>query len=716
MKIVSFLALIFTLLGSRGFSQNPVDSLLTVYRRVSEEDSTFVDLTNKIAYELSYEDPKKSLYYLKEAQRVSDQIGYKKGTLRALITLGNSYMNAGLPDQALVYYLEALYQDASNYPREYAILHNNIGEVYRRREIYDSSKKYFSKALYLARENVADFDPSIIYSNLGEVSLNLNQIETAREYFEKCLTSSSQKENNIGLGYSYFGLAECFAAERRFDSAKVYQRRSLNIRREIEDNRGTVRSMLQYGNYLANSENDSCLFFWTRSIELGREYQAFDLVNQANTFIYRYYLDQNDVNAAARYLERFEALSDSIRSAAFTTNVHYLEDHLQADILLNENQSLRSRQSKIEAQQRVQITLIVLVALIAIASVIFYAKFRKRKREYITTRRTQKFTEELIRLTGILNNPDYKYHQFLKTLIEDCRVLLTCDRASFWKHDPHGRVIELVCKDHPGLTKELITTLVIDSDPYLAQILSSKIDTVEDIERDKRFENLSKSYFEHLGTRSMINSSVFLDGDLYGFISFSSTRKRVWLNEEKQFVSSLNDLIHVAIAKEKAYKFSSENEVLIKKLTSKNKSLQEFNDVISHNLREPLTQIMGFSYLLKHDPEGVDMFDALEKVAKAAQRIDTVVKELSIVLNDKDPTVTEYKQVSIFEVISDIKHLFRIEMSQRDIEIIEDFEVSELLSYKPFLIDIFYHLFSNSLKFSDPTKPLILKINSYRRD
>lgn len=148
-----------------------------------------------------------------------------------------------------------------------------------------------------------------------------------------------------------------------------------------------------------------------------------------------------------------------------------------------------------------------------------------------------------------------------------------------------------------------------------------------------------------------------------------------------------------------------EKEKLIARLVAKNASLKEFNSVISHNLREPLTQIIGFVDFDRQ--QNVQSSDLLDKISNASEKIDQTIRELSTVLNEQEVDKAKYKDVGLRSFFRNLGKSFKVDIENCDPKVQYNFEDDfHFRTYKPFLHDIFYHLFSNAFKFRDPKRQL----------
>jgi GAF domain-containing protein len=106
-----------------------------------------------------------------------------------------------------------------------------------------------------------------------------------------------------------------------------------------------------------------------------------------------------------------------------------------------------------------------------------------------------------------------------------------------------------------------------------------------------------------------------------GVLSFEQTKlPRKWSLSDQRFASSLSNIISSAYLLE-------ENKNLLLELLEKNQQLRDSTFTLSHNLREPLSQILGFAALHLQDNPKVD--DVWRHLDKAAKQIDKVVRDLS---------------------------------------------------------------------------------------
>lgn len=152
-------------------------------------------------------------------------------------------------------------------------------------------------------------------------------------------------------------------------------------------------------------------------------------------------------------------------------------------------------------------------------------------------------------------------------------------------------------------------------------------------------------------------------------------------------------------------------------LVQRNKELEQFTYIISHNLRAPVANIIGLYQLLTLGAD--DEQEAQKLVASlgtSVQRLDEVIIDLNVILDVKQQVHEQMELVSFTRITEDIKKTFDGYVQQGLIEIKCDFTAADNMhSLKNYIYSIFYNLISNSIKFRRPEETLLLQITSHQK-
>jgi len=157
-----------------------------------------------------------------------------------------------------------------------------------------------------------------------------------------------------------------------------------------------------------------------------------------------------------------------------------------------------------------------------------------------------------------------------------------------------------------------------------------------------------------------------------------------------------------------------QREKITTDLMQRNKDLEQFTYVVSHNLRAPVANIIGICNLLCDDTSTSKEREEIEKyILTSAQKLDGVILDLNHILQLKHDLDEKKEFVRFSDLISDIKISIATLIASEKVSIITDFEKMEgFLTLKSYLHSIFYNLISNSIKYRRPDINPILEIKS----
>ena len=149
-------------------------------------------------------------------------------------------------------------------------------------------------------------------------------------------------------------------------------------------------------------------------------------------------------------------------------------------------------------------------------------------------------------------------------------------------------------------------------------------------------------------------------------------------------------------------------------LENMNKELQSFAYISSHDLQEPLRKIQTFASLLVEkefqnlSDNGKDKF---KRMQNAAERMQALINDL---LAYSRTTIQEikYEKTNLYLIIDQVKEDLKEELEQKN-AVFENKKVCDDISLNiiPFQFrQLLYNLIYNSIKFSKPDVPLLIKI------
>jgi PAS domain S-box-containing protein len=158
--------------------------------------------------------------------------------------------------------------------------------------------------------------------------------------------------------------------------------------------------------------------------------------------------------------------------------------------------------------------------------------------------------------------------------------------------------------------------------------------------------------------------------------------------------------------KQSAEQLKAANESLIKQ----NEELEQFAYVASHDLQEPLRKIMTFARMLERSLEspGDDARRYIQKIIQSSGRMSELIRDVLRFsqLNKADI----FQTVDLNEILSSILTDLELLIDQKS-AVIEHSPLPTIEAVPRQMTQLFYNLISNSLKFSDPEQPVLIRIS-----
>ncbi|MEI9912059.1 MAG: PAS domain-containing protein [Bacteroidota bacterium] len=149
---------------------------------------------------------------------------------------------------------------------------------------------------------------------------------------------------------------------------------------------------------------------------------------------------------------------------------------------------------------------------------------------------------------------------------------------------------------------------------------------------------------------------------------------------------------------------------MVNDLMLRNKDLEQFTYIISHNLRAPVANIIGIADTIHSMQLDLEKEKAMKGyLITSVKKLDEVIKDLNQILQVKRD-VNEKKEIVRFsELLADIQLSIDSLIRKEDVQFITNFiDVDEINTLKSYLYSIFFNLISNSIKYRSPhTRPLI---------
>lgn len=159
-------------------------------------------------------------------------------------------------------------------------------------------------------------------------------------------------------------------------------------------------------------------------------------------------------------------------------------------------------------------------------------------------------------------------------------------------------------------------------------------------------------------------------------------------------------------------KVETERELMISELLKINADLKQFSYITSHNLRAPLSNILGILQFIDRDKVGEENSSMLGMLEDSALQLKKTIDDITNILIIKNNTSLHENTSDINEVYEKVIPSFTRALNDINASIHTDFQSTRVRINKVYVESIFVNLISNAIKYRSPHRNLLININS----
>lgn len=226
-----------------------------------------------------------------------------------------------------------------------------------------------------------------------------------------------------------------------------------------------------------------------------------------------------------------------------------------------------------------------------------------------------------------------------------------------------------------------------------------------------QFKKTSKATVKKIGVAILNRTKINVD-----ILNVSKQGREYWINlliepvfennEFIGFISLSSDITEYKLAE-------AEKEILLSELTQKVQELKQFTYILSHNLRAPLSNIMGYcGYILNNKAALTkeETFELITPINTSSLILDNTIKDLNTVLNMQNRFNT-YELFNIQSYLNQILTEFKFHYNSTEIKYILNYNnITTIKTIKHHIESILYNLISNAIKYVKPNEIAEIKI------
>lgn len=164
------------------------------------------------------------------------------------------------------------------------------------------------------------------------------------------------------------------------------------------------------------------------------------------------------------------------------------------------------------------------------------------------------------------------------------------------------------------------------------------------------------------------------------------------------------------IARNKA---EEERDQLIEDLTSRNQDLSQFAYITSHNLRAPLSNLIGLIDILNYDLLDEYNKTIVDMFKDSAHKLNETIYDLTQMLSIKSNKNVKIEKVSVSRIFKKVCNSFTKQIHTMGIYIHSDFKQELIPFNKSYLESVLMNLMSNSVKYCSEKRSLKIEIATW---
>lgn len=182
-------------------------------------------------------------------------------------------------------------------------------------------------------------------------------------------------------------------------------------------------------------------------------------------------------------------------------------------------------------------------------------------------------------------------------------------------------------------------------------------------------------------------------------------------------VTEFRDITERKLAEEKILEQNARLQVITDDLKRKNEQLEEFTQIVSHNLRAPVGNILTLISFLESAQTTDEKVEYIHYLKESGALILTTLHELNDVLKIKQSENIEKQELQFENVFRQVRTMLITKVTEAQADVQVDFSEAPTILYPNiYLESIFLNLLSNSLKYTHPDRKPVIRYKTYYRN
>ena len=211
-------------------------------------------------------------------------------------------------------------------------------------------------------------------------------------------------------------------------------------------------------------------------------------------------------------------------------------------------------------------------------------------------------------------------------------------------------------------------------------------------------------------------------------INYSKSGRKYWVSINAQpifndagevikFFAIESDITERKLTEIKIIEQNTRLTAIAENLTRKNTQLEEFTQIVSHNLRSPIGNISALIEHLNSTTDEAERQDIINHLKSSSESLMLTMHELNEVLKIKYAGHIEKQRIDLQAAFDKVIGLLQLQITQIGATVTADFSKASYLLYPVIYIEsIILNLLSNALKYYSPDRNPFIHFETWREE
>jgi PAS domain S-box-containing protein len=198
------------------------------------------------------------------------------------------------------------------------------------------------------------------------------------------------------------------------------------------------------------------------------------------------------------------------------------------------------------------------------------------------------------------------------------------------------------------------------------------------------------------------------------WVNLNATLVRNKSGDPQFFVSHIQDISSLKVAQQSLERQNLRLTSSAEHLTRKNKQLAEFSQIVSHNLRAPVSNINILLQYYRNVDTEKEKEEVVELLTGSATALSETLNELTEVIKVQQDKHIKKEELRFEQVFEKVRQMHIPQIADLKAIVHHDFTRAPHIGYsRIYLESILMNLLNNALKYSEPGRPPLIDVRTY---